>query len=217
MSNYLNPGNIDYLDIGLIRKLLKPIFLPVLCESLKKESAAKASLEIRLIFEFKEDFYREVYNAFIHNSNMKGIGESRFRPNLGIKSQSYTLDRGNVNDVIKTCSTDSYYKIFGNLFKNVISLNDILEIRIDAINENILLKGNYLKFSREVGQTPWSHAGQKVCFTSVQEEMEKTLNKIFESSEAILHAGGREDRDVRMLGSGRPFIIELINPKKRLT
>ena len=31
-----------------------------------------------------------------------------------------------------------------------------------------------------------------------------------------MSAGGREDRDVRMLGKGRPFIIEIINPKKEL-
>lgn len=27
------------------------------------------------------------------------------------------------------------------------------------------------------------------------------------------HSGGREDIDVRMLGNGRPFLIELINPE----
>lgn len=27
-------------------------------------------------------------------------------------------------------------------------------------------------------------------------------------------AGGREDADVRMLGSGRPFVLEVINPSK---
>jgi len=31
-----------------------------------------------------------------------------------------------------------------------------------------------------------------------------------------LHASGREDLDVRMLGTGRPFIIELKNCKKSL-
>lgn len=30
------------------------------------------------------------------------------------------------------------------------------------------------------------------------------------------HAGGREDIDVRMLKGGRPFVIELVNPRKNL-
>ena len=40
---------------------------------------------------------------------------------------------------------------------------------------------------------------------------------IFGSSLAYLHAAGREDIDVRMLGKGRPFIIEFANPKKSIS
>ena len=29
-------------------------------------------------------------------------------------------------------------------------------------------------------------------------------------------SGGREDKDVRMLGGGRPFTLELLNPKTTL-
>jgi tRNA pseudouridine synthase 10 len=32
---------------------------------------------------------------------------------------------------------------------------------------------------------------------------------------AVLHGSGREDVDARMLGSGRPFIVEIQEPKKR--
>ena len=28
------------------------------------------------------------------------------------------------------------------------------------------------------------------------------------------HTGGREDIDVRMLGNGRPFVLEILDPKK---
>lgn len=37
---------------------------------------------------------------------------------------------------------------------------------------------------------------------------------IFGSTIAYLHAAGREDIDVRMLGKGRPFVMEFVNPKK---
>ena len=30
----------------------------------------------------------------------------------------------------------------------------------------------------------------------------------------MFHSGGREDIDVRMLGQGRPFILEFLNAKK---
>jgi tRNA pseudouridine synthase 10 len=40
---------------------------------------------------------------------------------------------------------------------------------------------------------------------------------IFGSGLAYLHAAGREDIDVRMLGKGRPFIIEFANPKNSIS
>jgi hypothetical protein len=172
-------------------------------------------LEIKVIFEFQEEFYNKIFSAFSHNAAMKRIGEKRFKPNLGVTNESYNIDKGNINSIINSSSNDIFYKIYKNVLDSYEDIANLLVVRIEPVNENILLKGNYLKYSREIGQTPWSHAGVKICFTSVQEEMSKTLNKIFEAPESILHAGGREDRDVRMLGSGRPFIIEIVNPKKR--
>lgn len=37
----------------------------------------------------------------------------------------------------------------------------------------------------------------------------------FKAEGSKFHSGGREDIDVRMLGSGRPFVVELISPKKK--
>ena len=70
-----------------------------------------------------------------------------------------------------------------------------------------------MKFSREIGQSPWEINGVKVCFSSVQDEIRRELLPFFDCSDVIMHAGGREDRDVRMLGSGRPIVIEIVNPK----
>lgn len=35
----------------------------------------------------------------------------------------------------------------------------------------------------------------------------------FKFKEIKFHSGGREDIDVRMLGNGRPFLIELVSPQ----
>jgi tRNA U54 and U55 pseudouridine synthase Pus10 len=47
----------------------------------------------------------------------------------------------------------------------------------------------------------------------LQEELEAVLLKEFRAEKATFIAAGREDRDVRMLGSGRPFVLELINAR----
>jgi tRNA pseudouridine synthase 10 len=58
-----------------------------------------------------------------------------------------------------------------------------------------------------------------IVVSSVQCEIGRNVNHIFdpEGGESYLHAAGREDIDVRMLGTGRPFIFEFINPRNAIS
>jgi len=85
-----------------------------------------------------------------------------------------------------------------------------------------LVQGRYIKLHRRVSQTPWFLAdgpNTLKAITSVQDEISKCLSPLFEPAEGTvyLHAAGREDIDVRMLGSGRPYVFELVNPKKSVS
>lgn len=96
---------------------------------------------------------------------------------------------------------------------------DLTEIMtISCSHESILLYGRYNKMHRKVSQTPWLIDGATIdtAVSSVQDEIAKNVNHIFDpqGGECYLHAAGREDIDVRMLGTGRPFIFEFINPRK---
>lgn len=91
----------------------------------------------------------------------------------------------------------------------------------------IFIYGKYLKRVRNISQTRWlcgfcKGNGCEVCeFTgkrfvsSVEELISKPVIEIFNAKDAILHGAGREDVDARMLGSGRPFVLEVVEPKKR--
>jgi len=50
---------------------------------------------------------------------------------------------------------------------------------------------------------------------SVEELASKLLLEAAEGAKTSFHASGREDIDARMLGSGRPFVLEISKPKKR--
>jgi tRNA pseudouridine synthase 10 len=50
---------------------------------------------------------------------------------------------------------------------------------------------------------------------SVEELSSKQLLEATQGEDIFFHASGREDIDARMLGSGRPFVIEVSKPKKR--
>jgi tRNA pseudouridine synthase 10 len=51
---------------------------------------------------------------------------------------------------------------------------------------------------------------------SVEELIGRHVVKAFQAQDAILHGSGREDIDACMVGSGRPFIMEVINPRVRV-
>lgn len=66
--------------------------------------------------------------------------------------------------------------------------------------------GRYTKHSRSVPQTPWFRG-----FYSVQEAVSEPFEEFSGCVEGLLHGAGREDVDVRMLGNGRPFCLELVD------
>lgn len=79
----------------------------------------------------------------------------------------------------------------------------------------LLLKGRYLKTGRNISQTDWSvREGGRRFEKSVQSMLEP-LRTMVGGTELVLHASGREDTDARMLGDGRPMIVEVKEPKRR--
>jgi tRNA pseudouridine synthase 10 len=91
----------------------------------------------------------------------------------------------------------------------------------------LFIAGRYKKLVRSIPQSKWfcSECWGKGCIKcnwtgkmypeSVQEIVEKPLLEATSGASASFHASGREDIDARMLGNGRPFVIEIATPKKR--
>lgn len=76
----------------------------------------------------------------------------------------------------------------------------------------IYIYGRYQKIKAGIPQTRWH---KKIYQTSVQEEIGNIFLKYTRGNDHSLHGCGREDIDVLMLGNGRPFVIEIKNPKIR--
>lgn len=77
----------------------------------------------------------------------------------------------------------------------------------------MLLHGVYWKLGRRVSQSIWvTRRGEKRYAFSVEDGL-SILAEVLDADNIVLHASGREDVDVRMLGTGRPFIVEIKNAK----
>ena len=91
----------------------------------------------------------------------------------------------------------------------------------------LYIYGRYLKYSREIPQSKWpcrkcQGSGCDYCkgegamySETVEGLLASPLLKATGAKVTKMHAVGREDIDARMLGTGRPFVLELSSPKKR--
>src|SRR3972149_2721377 len=91
----------------------------------------------------------------------------------------------------------------------------------------LFVAGRYRKLVRDIPQSKWFCAScrgkgcEKCGWTgklypeSVEELVSTPFLEAAEGEKTAFHASGREDIDARMLGSGRPFVIEVSKPKKR--
>lgn len=81
----------------------------------------------------------------------------------------------------------------------------------------IFIAGRYRKIAAQLCQTPWILSGKRVMDESVQEIITEKIVPYFTGtgkSEVNFMASGREDVDVRCLGSGRPFVVEIMNARR---
>lgn len=93
--------------------------------------------------------------------------------------------------------------------------------------KSLYIYGRYKKLKRGIPQTKWfcricrgigckscNYSG-KMYTNSIEELIAKPTLKMTKGEDESFHGAGREDIDVKMLGNGRPFILEIKNPKKR--
>ncbi len=96
---------------------------------------------------------------------------------------------------------------------------------------SLYLESRYQKFVRGLPQTIFycpackgDRRGRKHCAycagrgklsdDSVQELLSRRLLPAFRAETGKFHGAGREDVDVRMLGRGRPFVFEVVGPRR---
>ncbi|WAC04503.1 MAG: tRNA pseudouridine(54/55) synthase Pus10 [Methanoregula sp.] len=110
---------------------------------------------------------------------------------------------------------------------DIVALLDLGHDMVDLQINPVFFYGRYQKYERGIPQTHWDcrhcrGAGCEKCnFTgkqyqdSVEELIGRPVIDLFCAQNAVLHGAGREDIDARMIGTGRPFILEVVSPKRR--
>jgi len=112
---------------------------------------------------------------------------------------------------------------------DAVSVLDLVLLRADIELRPLYLYGRYRKLIRDLPQTRWPcrickgrEGGCEACEhtglrypDSVQDLIGKPVQELIGGKDVVFHGMGREDIDVRCLGSGRPFVIEVREPVSR--
>jgi len=120
---------------------------------------------------------------------------------------------------------------------DVLALCNVARGDVDAQVNPAFVYGRYRKLERDVPQTEWpcrecggsgvqlGDDGEEPCGhcdgvgymyeTSVEEEIAPHVRAAMDGADATFHGAGREDVDARMLGPGRPFVVEVAEPRVR--
>jgi len=110
---------------------------------------------------------------------------------------------------------------------DVVFLADLPVGRVEVTVPPVYVYGRYRKLDRTLPQTHWpcrrcQGRGCTTCGgtgktypTSVEEIVAAPFLSATGAEGSRFHGMGREDIDARMLGRGRPFVLELLRPRKR--
>ena len=126
---------------------------------------------------------------------------SRLKPSV--------ITTNTVNDSIDALTQKDYAD-------NAFFLAPVLEpcsYKVEFTHKPVFVGGRYNKYSRTLPQTPWIVDGERKADSSVEELVCDKLSSLLRADGHNFSSSGREDVDVQMLGSGRPFLVEFLNPR----
>lgn len=116
---------------------------------------------------------------------------------------------------------------------DIVALVDIEAEDIELTINSAFVYGRYRKLERGIPQTEWpcstcdgsGRHGGDTCDScggnglqydrSVEQLVAPAIRDAMDGTDATFHGAGREDIDARMLGTGRPFVVEVDQPMRR--
>uniref|UniRef100_A0A8C3KIX1 tRNA pseudouridine synthase Pus10 n=1 Tax=Calidris pygmaea TaxID=425635 RepID=A0A8C3KIX1_9CHAR len=181
-------------DIVQLKEAYKWIIHPQLSEELGVPADGKSLFEVSVVFAHPEtdeecrldsSFYFTVQSVFTRMAVIKALEKIK---------------------------EEDFLKHFPCPPSSPKNLSVALEIQCN--NGAVFVAGRYNKYSRNLPQTPWIIDGERKLESSVEELISEHLMAEFKADSFNFSSSGREDVDVRTLGNGRPFAIELVNPRR---
>lgn len=158
------------------------------------------------------------------DKNIK-IKDDKFSNELDLNAEPIKKE---INRIIENYLAESLGKKVDSKKQDIVVNVDLKKKPRARLQINpIYIEGKYNKYIRGIPQTKWpctkcKGKGCEACNgtgrqypESVEELLSDVVLDVTKGYQAKFHGAGREDIDVLMLGSGRPFVLEIKEPKIR--
>ncbi|XP_033733824.1 putative tRNA pseudouridine synthase Pus10 isoform X2 [Pecten maximus] len=191
-------------DIARVKDVWKWTAGPLLGDSLGVAFDQKSNFDIAITFNYPRTF-KECEMFLDYQPEV-------FKRRKFKRGQGELFNRANVGKALKDMSDQKLRRSF-QVPPTIPKVACECET-ICCTREPLYIAGRYNKYNRLLSQTPWFVDGVRKSESSVEEKICDHLKKYFKHSDSKFSASGREDVDVLMLGTGRPFVVELLDPHK---
>nr|XP_055098711.1 tRNA pseudouridine synthase Pus10 isoform X2 [Symphalangus syndactylus] len=188
-------------DIVQLKEAYKWITHPLFSEELGVPIDGKSLFEVSVVFAHPETVEDCHFLA--------AICPDCFKP---AKNKQSVFTRMAVMKALNKIKEEDFLKQFPCPPNSPKAVCAVLEI--ECAHGAVFVAGRYNKYSRNLPQTPWIIDGERKLESSVEELISDHLLAVFKAESFNFSSSGREDVDVRTLGNGRPFAIELVNPHR---
>ncbi|XP_066863656.1 tRNA pseudouridine synthase Pus10 isoform X2 [Kogia breviceps] len=210
--------NVCNVCLGILQDFCEKEFIKKVCQKVEASGFEFTSLVLSISFppqlSVRESLF-EVSVVFAHPETvedchfLRAICPDCFKP---AKNKQSVFTRMAVMKALNKIKEEDFRKQFPcppNSPKAVCSV-----VEIECAHGAVFVAGRYNKYSRNLPQTPWIIDGERKMDSSVEELISDHLLTVFKAESFNFSSSGREDVDVRTLGNGRPFAIELVNPHR---
>lgn len=189
-----------------LKEIVKTLINPKICDKLGKEFEQNQNgLMINIFFEHEDESkeLQQLYNVNPKLFNQRSNAPRKFHREFLTRN---AFERNFIPDKVDLRVFSENVAVPGSIPNNPLRLD-----RITIQGPTIFVAGRYRKLSRNLCQSPWILQGKKVMEECVSELIIEQVAPFFgvPDKSILFSSSGREDVDVRCLGEGRPFSLEI--------
>lgn len=193
-----------------------------ICENIFKTIPDKIEQIIKKLDNENIEFSTFLLGCRVPSEILKKEGKMYESMELDVESIKKEINRGIGKDMELRLQKEANFE-----FPNIVIMIDFVKDNIEIQINPIFIEARYRKLVRGIPQTKWpcrrckgrgcencNYTGQQYP-ESVESLVSPPAVELARGSDSKFHGAGREDIDVKMLGTGRPFVLEIKEPHVR--